>query len=73
MDRILLTEAAKQTGIDDSTIRHWIRSGLVPGLKQGRDWWVFLSDIESYIEANGVKPRRDHKKKTRKSDPEKQG
>jgi excisionase family DNA binding protein len=72
MERITLAEAAKQTGIDTSTMRHWCADGLVPATKPGRDYMVYLVDIERYIDEHQVRPRRPHKKR-RKSDPEKQG
>jgi excisionase family DNA binding protein len=67
-----LAEAARQTGVDASTLRHAIKAGKLKAIKPGHDWLVYLVDVQTYINDNNVRPRRPHKK-PRKSDPSKQG
>jgi len=43
-----LPEAARQLGVQPSTLRHQIRAGKLAATKRGRDWYVSADEIERY-------------------------
>ena len=42
-------EAARYTGLSDSTLRWQIRNGRLKATKRGRDWMVTRKDLDAYI------------------------
>lgn len=45
-----LEEVAKHLGIKPDTLRRWLRSGYVPGLKISSSWRVKVENLEKFIE-----------------------
>ncbi len=52
---LTISEAARILRISQSTLRRWIRLGLVPSRKLGRRRLLLASEIEKIIE-NGLNP-----------------
>lgn len=53
MQERLLTpeEAAERLAMKPRTIREWLRSGKLPGVKAGIKWRVRESDLNDYIKS----------------------
>lgn len=49
---IKVKEAAKRLKLSDDTIRKWLRSGQLKGVKVSRVWRVYEEDVEA-IEREG--------------------
>jgi excisionase family DNA binding protein len=50
VERLLTPEqAANQLGIAPRTLREWLRSGKLPGVKLGRLWRIREADLEAFI------------------------
>ena len=46
MDDLLTTaEAARELGINDSRVRHYVREGRLPGERKGRDVLIRRADL----------------------------
>jgi len=55
MARILTTEqAAEKLQVKPLTIRKYLRKGLIPGRRIGREWRVVETDLEDFV--RGVEP-----------------
>jgi excisionase family DNA binding protein len=51
-DSILtVEEAAKMIKVSTKTIRDWLRSGQLRGLKAGKQWRILRQDLESFMQA----------------------
>lgn len=48
-------EAAKQLAIKPRTVREWLRTGRLKGVKMGTLWRVAERDLEEFIEENKTK------------------
>ncbi len=63
MEKLIgVQEAALLLALSPHTIRSWVSQGRIPFLKVGRRCLFSLSDLEGWIEAHRVKPRRDVRK-----------
>jgi excisionase family DNA binding protein len=57
-------EAARRAGVEQATIRHWIKAGALPATKRPgvRGWKIKPADLESFlagVESEGAKPVPD--------------
>ena len=43
-------EAAYRLGVSTLTIKKWLRTGKIPGVKVGSLWRIDESDLEKFIE-----------------------
>jgi excisionase family DNA binding protein len=59
MDDRLLTieEASRYLQKSVKTVREWLRTGKLPGLKVGGTWRIRETDMRAFLEA--AKPRRE--------------
>ena len=59
---ILLSEAAKQLGIDGETLRQQIKNGALEGSRMGHFWVTTQEAVEAYrrdhLGRPGAKPKR---------------
>ena len=51
-----VAEVARQLRVDESTVRIWIRSGMLPAIRVGRQYRIARSDYEYFI-ARKEKPQ----------------
>jgi excisionase family DNA binding protein len=50
VERLLTPEeAANRLGIAPRTLREWLRSGKLPGVKLGRLWRIRETDLKAFI------------------------
>jgi excisionase family DNA binding protein len=49
-DLLTIKEVAQRLKMNERTIKNWLRSGRLKGLKAGRKWRVRASDLESFLE-----------------------
>jgi excisionase family DNA binding protein len=57
VERLLTPEAAaNRLGIAPRTLREWLRSGKLPGVKLGRLWRVKETDLEAFIAKSATSP-----------------
>jgi excisionase family DNA binding protein len=47
-------ETAKALGVHPETIRQWLRSGKLGGIKAGRLWRVRESDLEAFLKGDDL-------------------
>ncbi len=47
-DLISVPQAAKQAGVARNTMYRAAKSGAIKSVKLGRDWFVYVSDIERW-------------------------
>jgi excisionase family DNA binding protein len=57
-------EAARRAGVEDATVRHWIKSGALAAAKRDgvRGWKIKPADLEAFlagVELEGAKPVPD--------------
>lgn len=54
MTEQLLTpeEAAERLLVKAKTVREWLKSGKIKGVKMGRLWRIKLKDLDEFIEDN---------------------
>jgi len=43
-------EVAEMLTVKESTVRHWMRSGAMPGIKIGKFWRIPEEALEKYLE-----------------------
>jgi excisionase family DNA binding protein len=55
-DMFTLEEIAAQTKVKVKTVREWLRTGKLKGIKAGKLWRVRADDLNAFLEAS-VKPR----------------
>jgi excisionase family DNA binding protein len=57
-DQVLtLEEAADRAKVRVKSMREWLRTGKLKGIKAGRLWRVRASDLEAFFEASVQRPR----------------
>jgi excisionase family DNA binding protein len=57
-DQVLtLEEAADRAKVKVKSMREWLRTGKLKGIKAGRLWRVRASDLEAFFEASAQRPR----------------
>jgi excisionase family DNA binding protein len=47
-DLIPVPEASRRAGVARNTMHRAVKSGKIKGLKLGRDWFIYASDIERW-------------------------
>jgi excisionase family DNA binding protein len=47
---LTVEEAAKIIKVSPKTVRDWLRSGQLRGLKAGKQWRILRQDLESYMQ-----------------------
>jgi excisionase family DNA binding protein len=54
LQRPMLTveEVARRLNTTQGTVNRWIRDGLLPGYKVGREWRVAPEDFEEFLRKN---------------------
>ena len=51
MEKLLsVKEAAEYLGLKENTVREWLRSGALKGIKIGKSWRIKISDLEALID-----------------------
>lgn len=52
MEKLVVTpeEAAEMLVTSPATVRGWIREGLLPAYRQGRNWKIVISQLQIFIE-----------------------
>ena len=55
-DILTLDEAAARAKVAVKTMREWLRTGKLKGIKAGRPWRVRASDLEHFFEASAQRP-----------------
>ncbi len=59
-DRISLTDAAEELGVHYMTAYRYVRTGRLPAVKDGGQWWVASDDIKNFSTSDVERsPRRD--------------
>jgi len=43
-------EAAERLAVSPKTLRDWLRTGMLKGVKVGRLWRVWPADLEAFIQ-----------------------
>ena len=56
-------EAAEHLRLEPRTVRKYLTSGIIKGVKIGNDWRILDSDLQAYID--GLKTQRDRKAEER--------
>lgn len=53
-EQTLLTveQVARRLNTETYNVNRWIREGLLPAYKVGREWRVALADLEEYLRKN---------------------
>lgn len=55
---VTLTEAAELLGVHYMTAYRYVRTGRLPGVKEGSEWRVLRSDVDAFGRAATATPRR---------------
>jgi excisionase family DNA binding protein len=61
MQLFTVSEAAKRLSMHPETVRAYLRSGAIRGVKTGRAWKVEETEIAAYVERNRVAQQGDPK------------
>ena len=56
-DMLTLNEAAEQLGVHYMTAYRYVRTGRLPGVKEGNEWRVARADVEAFAAPDPVAPR----------------
>jgi excisionase family DNA binding protein len=60
MARILNTEqAAEKLQVKPLTIRKYLRKGLIPGRRIGREWRIVETDLEMFVRTGNMPPESE--------------
>jgi excisionase family DNA binding protein len=51
--------AAETLHVSTGTVKNWLRSGRLQGIKAGRQWRIRESDLEQFINQGRPDPDRD--------------
>ena len=46
-------EVAELLRVDEKTVRNWIRNGLLPAIRVGRQYRIERTEYESFVSARG--------------------
>ncbi len=61
-ERLLkLEEAASRLRVKPNTLRRWLRTGYVPGLKISSSWRVTMENLEEFIKFREAETKREIK------------
>ncbi len=55
-DILTLEQAANRAQVAVKTMREWLRTGKLKGIKAGRLWRVRASDLERFFEESAKRP-----------------
>lgn len=47
---LTVDQVSELVGKTRHTIRNWIRDGILPGHKEGREWIIYRADLEAYLQ-----------------------
>lgn len=53
---IRLAEAGERVGLSPSTLRNQIKKGVLPGILEGKTYFVRVKDLNKYVSTNKGKP-----------------
>jgi excisionase family DNA binding protein len=51
-----LEEVAEQLGVSERTVRRWIKSGVLPAYKPGREYRIRAGELEEFLQSRKVRP-----------------
>jgi excisionase family DNA binding protein len=54
-DVLTVEDVAKQLDFEETTIRHYLRTGKLNGIKIGKEWRVLRTEFNDFINANRVR------------------
>lgn len=56
MEKLVLTpeEAAELTITSPATVREWIKEGSLPAYRQGRNWKIVRTQLQSFVEQMAI-------------------
>jgi len=54
-DLLNFHEVVKKAGIGDSSIRYYLREGILKGIRLGRQWFVKEKDLKKFLKGKGIK------------------
>ena len=57
---LTIEEAASRVKVKPDTLRLWLRTGRLKGLKAGRLWRVKTTDLEAFLEQSAKKALERH-------------
>jgi excisionase family DNA binding protein len=57
---LTIEEAASRVKVKPDTVRLWLRTGRLKGLKAGRLWRVKTTDLEAFLEQSAKKAIKRH-------------
>jgi excisionase family DNA binding protein len=57
---LTIEEAASRVKVKPDTLRLWLRTGRLKGLKAGRLWRVKTIDLEAFLEQSAKKALKGH-------------
>lgn len=57
-----LEAAAKHLGIKPDTLRRWLRSGYIPGLKISSTWRLKVENLEDFIKFREAETKKEIEK-----------
>jgi excisionase family DNA binding protein len=63
---LTIGESAKESGLQEGTLRNIIRSGRLPAVKRGRDWLVAAHELWNYQETKSPRGRKAKRKPRRR-------
>jgi len=54
-DYLRVQDIVDRMGVTDETVRSWIRKGMLPAIKIGRDYFIEPADFEKFLEDRRTK------------------
>ena len=55
--RVGMAQIAVHLGVNERTVREWIKQKDLPGKRVGRDWKFDVEEVDQWVEAQPTKPR----------------
>lgn len=56
-----IEEAAKHLQVKPNTLRRWLRSGYIPGLKISSTWRLTMENLENFIKFREAETKKEIK------------
>ena len=56
IELLSIADVARRVGSSEQTVRIWIRSGLLPGLRLPGEWRIRRSDFEEWLDSRVHEP-----------------
>ncbi len=53
---LTVTDVAKQLQVSEDTVRRWLKSGKLVGLKFGKDWRIDPDDLKAFLAQSRKQP-----------------